>query len=219
MPHPSRTRRHLRRDSHQNYDTQGTFDRWQRQLDAADLLQGRNQQLRKQPERPPSYLDPVTAPQSLSSIPSPFSSPASDDPQNLSQNGEDEDITWLLAVVLTSALLISLASIIRTCGQKVNWLSASSSNSGHGGAHRNHGHGHGPGRGPSRYPGSGPHQVPGEDDPDPDQGLNENDERWALMTEAQRQAFDSTRGNAFLPSLTFTAVYYWNSIRCHGLRS
>jgi hypothetical protein len=36
--------------------------------------------------------------------------------------------------------------------------------------------------------------VPSENDPDPDQELNENDERWALMTDAQRQAFDSARG-------------------------
>ncbi|KAF9100231.1 Rsp5p-dependent ubiquitination, sorting of cargo proteins at the multivesicular body [Mortierella sp. GBA35] len=52
---------------------------------------------------------------------------------------------------------------------------------------------HGPGGGPSRYHTSGPHQVPSEDEPDPDSTLNEDDERWAQLTDAQRQAYTSAR--------------------------
>jgi hypothetical protein len=111
-------------------------------------------------------------------------------------NDNDDDATWLVAVVLTTALLITLASVIRSCGQKAGWLPLSmhSSQDGHESLLGGPGGGHGPGGGPSRYHSSGPHQVPSEDEPDPDSTLNENDERWALLTDAQRQAYTSSRG-------------------------
>ncbi|KAG0283821.1 Rsp5p-dependent ubiquitination, sorting of cargo proteins at the multivesicular body [Linnemannia gamsii] len=110
-------------------------------------------------------------------------------------NDNDDDATWLVAVVLTTALLITLASVIRSCGQKAGWLPLSmhSSQDGHESLLGGPGGGHGPGGGPSRYHSSGPHQVPSEDEPDPDSTLNENDERWALLTDAQRQAYTSSR--------------------------
>ncbi|KAF9920254.1 hypothetical protein FBU30_009957 [Linnemannia zychae] len=109
-------------------------------------------------------------------------------------DNDDDDATWLVAVVLTTALLVTLASIVRSCGQKAGWfpLSMHSSQGGHesmGGSG-----GHGPRGSSSRYHSSGPLQVPGEDEPDPDSTLNEDDERWALLTEAQRQAYTSSRG-------------------------
>ncbi|KAF9128792.1 Rsp5p-dependent ubiquitination, sorting of cargo proteins at the multivesicular body [Mortierella sp. 14UC] len=111
---------------------------------------------------------------------------------NGNPDDDDDDATWLVAVVLTTALLITLASVIRSCGQRAGWLPLSmhSSQDGHESPLAG---GHGPGGGPSRYHSSGPHQVPGEDEPDPDSGLNENDERWALLTDAQRQAYTSAR--------------------------
>ncbi|KAG0293802.1 Rsp5p-dependent ubiquitination, sorting of cargo proteins at the multivesicular body [Dissophora globulifera] len=185
-------------------ETADAFSRWQQDDDSIELFQ-------HQPEQPPSYLDSFTAPSvplpplsssssslsdgsstqsiSFASIPSFF---ASDDrfPQNPPQEGEEEDITWVLVVVLTTALLVCLVTIVRACGQKVGWFSTDSSRDSHG-VPRSHGQGQG--QGPSRHTGHGPHQVPSEDDPDPDQGLDETDERWALMTDAQRQTFDSAR--------------------------
>lgn len=111
-------------------------------------------------------------------------------------DNDDDDATWLVAVVLTTALLITLASVIRSCGQKAGWLPLSmhSSQDGHESLLGGPSGGHGPGGGPSRYHSSGPHQVPSEDEPDPDSTLNENDERWALLSDAQRQAYTSSRG-------------------------
>ncbi|KAK5805591.1 hypothetical protein F5H01DRAFT_74442 [Linnemannia elongata] len=110
-------------------------------------------------------------------------------------DNDDEDATWLVAVVLTTALLVTLASVIRSCGQRAGWLPLSMhSQDGHESHLSGPGGGHGPGGGPSRYHSSGPHQVPSEDEPDPDSTLNENDERWALLTDAQRQAYTSSRG-------------------------
>ncbi|KAF9151012.1 Rsp5p-dependent ubiquitination, sorting of cargo proteins at the multivesicular body [Linnemannia schmuckeri] len=119
--------------------------------------------------------------------------PTDNNGDNNSDN--DDDATWLVAVVLTTALLITLASVIRSCGQKAGWLPLSmhSSQDGHESHLGGPGGGHGPGGGPSRYHSSGPHQVPSEDEPDPDSTLNENDERWALLTDAQRQAYTSSR--------------------------
>lgn len=109
-------------------------------------------------------------------------------------DNDDEDATWLVAVVLTTALLVTLASVIRSCGQRAGWLPLSMhSQDGHESHLSGPGGGHGPGGGPSRYHSSGPHQVPSEDEPDPDSTLNENDERWALLTDAQRQAYTSSR--------------------------
>ncbi|KAF9084179.1 Rsp5p-dependent ubiquitination, sorting of cargo proteins at the multivesicular body [Mortierella sp. AD031] len=112
---------------------------------------------------------------------------------NNGDSNDDDDVTWLVAVVLTTALLVTIASVIRSCGQKAGWLPLSmhSSQDGHEALHG--GGRHGPGGGPSRYHTSGPHQVPSEDEPDPDSTLNEDDERWAQLTDAQRQAYTSAR--------------------------
>ncbi|ORZ05486.1 concanavalin A-like lectin/glucanase domain-containing protein [Lobosporangium transversale] len=204
-PTPVRRALQQQQEHSQLDDAQSILGPWQRRFDSLEVFQRQQQQQQRHLERPPSYLDSISAPPSsqllsisdisppkpapLSSIPSLFSS---DDPNDPPKGGED--ITWLLIVVLSAALLISLVSIIRSCGQRTGWLSLSSSSDGHGAGHRSQGHG---GRssngGTSRYPGHGPHQVPSEDEPDPNQELNENDERWALMTEAQRQAYDSSR--------------------------
>ncbi|KAF9132564.1 Rsp5p-dependent ubiquitination, sorting of cargo proteins at the multivesicular body [Mortierella sp. 14UC] len=42
------------------------------------------------------------------------------------RDGDDEDLTWLVAFVLTIAFIISIVSAIRTCGQKAGWLTGSS---------------------------------------------------------------------------------------------
>ncbi|KAG0202559.1 Rsp5p-dependent ubiquitination, sorting of cargo proteins at the multivesicular body [Mortierella sp. GBA30] len=190
-----------------------------RQREFDRLEQFRRQQQRQQRQhrlqQQPSYLDSIAAPPatpafgsssssdyapkalSFTSIPS-FSS--AQDPQateDPSRNGGEGDSTWLVALVLTAALLITIVSLIRSCCQIARGLPSfigGGNDSQTGGRHHGiHGSGHGPGGGPSRYPGSGPQQVPGEDEPDPDQGLTEDDERWALLTDAQRQAYDSAR--------------------------
>ncbi|KAF9103253.1 Rsp5p-dependent ubiquitination, sorting of cargo proteins at the multivesicular body [Mortierella sp. AM989] len=183
------------------------FSQWQQQLNDVERYQRQQQRQQRHPKRVPSYLDSIAAPPpasasifspsskaltqspqvSFPSIPSLFSA---DDQYPQKPEDEYEDLTWLLVVVLAIALLISLASLARALGQKFGLFSLSASNQGHG---SHGGHGHGLVNGPNRYPGHGPHQVPAEDDPDPDAQLNENDERWSLMTDAQRLAFDSTR--------------------------
>ncbi|KAG0221188.1 concanavalin A-like lectin/glucanase domain-containing protein [Mortierella sp. GBAus27b] len=187
-------------------DSQDSMDRSQQLLENYEHFQRQEQQRQRYPERPPSYLDTIAAPPvspstrpssssddpsaqpfSFPSIPSLFNLDDSQSADTLSSN-EDDDIAWLLIIVLITALLISLATIVRICWKKAGWFSG---NNGHR-AHGSRGHGHGAG-GHLRLPGSGPIQVPGEDDPDPDQGLNENDVRWALLTDAQRQAHDSSR--------------------------
>ncbi|KAF9180268.1 Rsp5p-dependent ubiquitination, sorting of cargo proteins at the multivesicular body [Haplosporangium sp. Z 767] len=207
-------------DSQEKEPTHATLERWQRELDSLDLFQ-RQQQLHNEQQRlsqQPSYLNSIAAPaprtdsvpqaDSFSSLPS-FITLSSDDtqfPPDLPSNGggeQEDDATWLIAVVLTTALLLTIASLIRSCCQIAGGLPSilqrrndrqagvgSSGASGHNGS----GHGHGPNNGgSSRRPGSGPVQVPGEDEPDPYLPVNEDDERWALLTDAQRQAYDSAQ--------------------------
>ncbi|KAG0290337.1 Rsp5p-dependent ubiquitination, sorting of cargo proteins at the multivesicular body, partial [Linnemannia gamsii] len=63
-------------------------------------------------------------------FPDPFptftNSPQPADPD---RDSDDEDLTWLVAFVLTTAFIISLVSAIRTCGQKAGWLTGSSASS------------------------------------------------------------------------------------------
>ncbi|KAF9353273.1 Rsp5p-dependent ubiquitination, sorting of cargo proteins at the multivesicular body [Mortierella sp. AD094] len=212
MSQPSRARQ-LRRRAMQvdqwSQENQDPLSKWDQQVNDIEQFQRQQQRQQRHPERPPSYLDSIAAPPgSLSSLSSSSNSEAlapppqqvsynfipslfsSDDQHPQSPEDDNEDLAWLLAVVLATALLISLASLIRALGQKFGVFSRSGNSDSHG---THGGHGLGLGAGPSRYPGHGPHQVPAEDDPDPDAQLNENDERWALMTDAQRLAFDSTR--------------------------
>ncbi|KAF9310956.1 Rsp5p-dependent ubiquitination, sorting of cargo proteins at the multivesicular body [Podila horticola] len=115
----------------------------------------------------------------------------------------DEDVTWLVVAILLTALLLLIASLVRSCSQKAGmWLNGGSWNNdsphpGHGGpgpfGHSGPGGqgGHG-----GRYPGSGPFQVPEDDDEETNTStaqLSENDERLALLSDAQRQAYDSAR--------------------------
>ncbi|KAF9427964.1 Rsp5p-dependent ubiquitination, sorting of cargo proteins at the multivesicular body [Podila epigama] len=120
------------------------------------------------------------------------------------QEDEDEDITWLVIIILLLALLVMLASLIRACGEKFgSWIGASPWSSSHGGP-SGQGHGQGPRghngpfghiQGQGRYPGSGPFLVPDDDTDDNGMavGPGENDERLALLTDAQRQAYDNAR--------------------------
>ncbi|KAF9389578.1 Rsp5p-dependent ubiquitination, sorting of cargo proteins at the multivesicular body [Podila verticillata] len=133
------------------------------------------------------------------SLPSPTSFPFAVPPPP--DDGDDEDITWLVVAILLTALLLLIASLVRSCSQKAGiWLNGGSWNSdsphpGHGGpgpfgsSGGNHGGG-------GRYPGSGPFQVPEDDDDQANSStaqLSENDERLALLTDVQRQAYDSAR--------------------------
>ncbi|KAF9372302.1 hypothetical protein BGX21_004835, partial [Mortierella sp. AD011] len=212
MSQPSRARQ-LRRRAMQQVDQssqepEDSLGKWDQQITDIEQFQRLQQRQQRHLDRPPSYLDSIAAPQSSISSSSPSNSEvstlpsqqvsynlipslfSSDDQNPQNPQDDEEDLTWLLAVVLATALLISLISLVRVLRQKFGLFSLFG-NSDNRGAHG--GHGHGLGGGSSRYPGHGPHQVPSEDDPDPDAQLNENDERWALMTEAQRLAFDSTR--------------------------
>lgn len=120
-------------------------------------------------------------------------------------DGEDEDVTWLVVAILLTALFLLIASLVRSCSQRAGmWLNGGSWNNdsphpGHGGP-RPFGHSGpgGPGGHGGRYPGSGPFQVPEDDDDEANTStaqLSENDERLALLSDAQRQAYDSARGN------------------------
>ncbi|KAF9935856.1 Rsp5p-dependent ubiquitination, sorting of cargo proteins at the multivesicular body [Mortierella alpina] len=211
-----RQRRERLQDSLEAYEeAQESMDRWQRELNDLERYQRQQQQQQRQHRlQQPSYLDSISAPVpaapvaavvsadappmglSLASIPS-FSSAydplTTEDPP---VGGDEDDATWLVAIVLTTALLITIASLVRSCCQMARGLPSfigGGNENQAGGRHQGSNAGHGPGGGPSRYLSSGPQQVPGEDEPDPDHGLNENDERWALLTDAQRQAYDSAR--------------------------
>ncbi|KAG0351584.1 Rsp5p-dependent ubiquitination, sorting of cargo proteins at the multivesicular body [Podila minutissima] len=118
-------------------------------------------------------------------------------------DGEDEDVTWLVVAILLTALFLLIASLVRSCSQRAGmWLNGGSWNNdsphpGHGGP-RPFGHSGpgGPGGHGGRYPGSGPFQVPEDDDDEANTStaqLSENDERLALLSDAQRQAYDSAR--------------------------
>ncbi|KAF8983209.1 Rsp5p-dependent ubiquitination, sorting of cargo proteins at the multivesicular body [Entomortierella lignicola] len=191
--------------SQQQQDNVDSFNQWKQQLDTIEQYQRQQQRQQRHPDQP-QYLDSITAPQgslfsssldpspsvqntlSFKSIPTLFSS---DDqyPQNPSTEDDNyEDILWLLTIVMATASFISFISLIRALGQRFGIFPISNSTNNNNGSQ-----GQGLPGGLSRYPGHGPHQVPTEDDPDPDAQLNENDERWALMTDAQRLAFDSTR--------------------------
>ncbi|KAF9578065.1 Rsp5p-dependent ubiquitination, sorting of cargo proteins at the multivesicular body [Lunasporangiospora selenospora] len=139
------------------------------------------------PHNPFAHSTPPPAFSTLATIPS-FPDDTAPPP------GEDEDATWLVIVVLALALAVTLATLIRACAQRISRLlgiplhgASGARGIGHAGASAGHGSA-------GRHHGSsGPHQVPEEHDADPDQDLNENDERWALLTDAQRQAFTAAQ--------------------------
>ncbi|KAF9433239.1 Rsp5p-dependent ubiquitination, sorting of cargo proteins at the multivesicular body [Entomortierella beljakovae] len=216
MPHIPASRQSKKRSVGQpiddNWPEQQELSQWLDQLDDIQPTQRQQQRQQRLSDTPPSYLDtiaspsltsssssssssssdtypsPASRPYSIASIPSLFSTDYQY-PQKPPLDEQDDDYTWLVAIILATALLISLITLAKALGQKLGLVPFSNTVEGH--SHGGHGHGI-PGH-PSRYPGHGPHQVPAEDDPDPDAQLNESDERWALMTEAQRQAFDTTR--------------------------
>ncbi|KAG0344348.1 Rsp5p-dependent ubiquitination, sorting of cargo proteins at the multivesicular body [Podila humilis] len=135
--------------------------------------------------------------------------PQMPDDGNNGGGGEDEDITWLVVALLLTALLLLLASLLRSCSAKAGmWLHGNNNNNNPNnalfGGHRpgrpagtSGAHGHTAGGG-GRYAGSGPFQVP-EDDEDEQTThpstaqLSETDERLALLTDTQRQAYDRAR--------------------------
>ncbi|KAG0277944.1 Rsp5p-dependent ubiquitination, sorting of cargo proteins at the multivesicular body, partial [Linnemannia exigua] len=126
-------------------------------------------------------------------FPDPFptftATPSPTDPDN--REGEDEDLTWLVALVLIIAFTISLVSAIRTCGQKAGWLTGSStsassststSSSPH---HRRHG---GSGRGVRR--GFGNALLVPDSEVDPEM----TPDRLNTLSDADRQAYDAAEG-------------------------
>lgn len=109
-------------------------------------------------------------------------------PTDPDRDGDDEDLTWLVALVLTTAFIISIVSAIRTCGQKAGWLtgsssslssSPSSSSSPH---HRRNG---GTGRGGRRGFGNALLVPDSEVDPEA------TPDRLNTLSDADRQAYDA----------------------------
>ncbi|KAG0038877.1 Rsp5p-dependent ubiquitination, sorting of cargo proteins at the multivesicular body [Podila clonocystis] len=95
-------------------------------------------------------------------------------------DSDDEDATWVVIIVLSCALIITLSSVIRSCGQKAGWLTGSPNpnpNPGEG-SRRHH-----------RYSGSGPHRVPEDNFNDPD----ETEERLAQLSDTDRQAYEAAK--------------------------
>ncbi|KAF9991810.1 Rsp5p-dependent ubiquitination, sorting of cargo proteins at the multivesicular body [Entomortierella chlamydospora] len=96
---------------------------------------------------------------------------------------DEDDATWLVIFILCTALIITIATAIRSCGQKAGWLTGSSSPSS-----RNRGSGSSSGR-DGRVRGRGQiHQVPDwEQDPDATEG------RLAALSDTERQAYDAAQ--------------------------
>ncbi|KAF9084922.1 Rsp5p-dependent ubiquitination, sorting of cargo proteins at the multivesicular body [Mortierella sp. AD031] len=135
-----------------------------------------------------SYLDTIREP-----YPDPYPTftgiPPSTDPDR--NDGEEEDLSWLVAVLLTTAFIISVVSAaLRTCGQKASWLTGSSSSSlsspsgssslGH--HHRRNG---GTGRGGRRGFGNALLVPDSEVDPET------TPDRLNSLSDADRQAYDA----------------------------
>lgn len=151
---------------------------------------------------PPSYRQTFSAPRSGYSnnfdptIREPFPGPyptftIAPQPTDPDRDGDDEDLTWLVALVLTTAFIISIVSAIRTCGQKAGWLtgssaslssSPSSSSSPH---HRRNG---GTGRGGRRGFGNALLVPDSEVDPEA------TSDRLNTLSDADRQAYDAAEG-------------------------
>ncbi|KAF9091528.1 Rsp5p-dependent ubiquitination, sorting of cargo proteins at the multivesicular body [Mortierella sp. AM989] len=107
-------------------------------------------------------------------------------PPTLPDPDSDEDATWLVIFILSTALIITIATAIRSCGQKAGWLTGSSTPS----SPRNrHASGSGTGREGARVRGRGHiHQVPDwEQDPDA------TEERLSALSDTERQAFDAAQ--------------------------
>ncbi|KAG0050633.1 Rsp5p-dependent ubiquitination, sorting of cargo proteins at the multivesicular body [Gryganskiella cystojenkinii] len=112
------------------------------------------------------------------------------------ESDDEDDASWLVVVILSTVLIITIVSVIRSCGQKAGWLTGSEDNNNNGnssganGGGRDRGRGSGSRRGPgglrSGYTGSGPTPVQLDVDTD----LNETEERLAQLTDSQRQAYD-----------------------------
>lgn len=106
---------------------------------------------------------------------------------------DDEDATWVVIIVLSFALIITLSSVIRSCGQKAGWLTGSPNpdpNSGESSRRQRYRTG---------SSGSGPHRVPEDNFTDPD----ETEERLAQLSDADRQAYEAAKGNSFSFSCFF----------------
>ncbi|KAG0340780.1 Rsp5p-dependent ubiquitination, sorting of cargo proteins at the multivesicular body, partial [Podila humilis] len=135
------------------------------------------------PTRPPqptqirSSLFPVEYPQ--------YPSPEPGVPES-----DDEDVTWLVIIFLSFSLIITLSSVIRSCGQKAGWLTGSPathgspSSGGEGSSSRRHNR-----YGRIGYNGSGPQRVPEDNYADPD----ETEERLAQLSDADRQAYEAAK--------------------------
>ncbi|KAG0283586.1 Rsp5p-dependent ubiquitination, sorting of cargo proteins at the multivesicular body [Linnemannia gamsii] len=122
-------------------------------------------------------------------FPDPFptftNSPQPTDPD---RDGDDEDLTWLVALVLTTAFIISIVSAIRTCGQKAGWLtgsSASSSSSPSSSSLPHHRRNGGSGRGGRRGFGNALLVPDSEVDPEA------TPDRLNTLSDTDRQAYDA----------------------------
>ncbi|GJJ67685.1 Ran-binding protein 9/10 [Entomortierella parvispora] len=121
-----------------------------------------------------------------SAVPLPFPNPPP-------ETDDEDDASWLVIIVLSTVLIITIVSVIRSCGQKAGWLTGSDENSNGGGGSRDRGRGNAGRRGPGGanggmgYSGSGPHPVQLEDAAT---DFYETEERLAQLTDTQRQAYD-----------------------------
>ncbi|KAF9957027.1 Rsp5p-dependent ubiquitination, sorting of cargo proteins at the multivesicular body [Modicella reniformis] len=106
------------------------------------------------------------------------------DPVPSPPESNDEEATWLVILILTAAVIITLTTVIRSCGRKAGWLTGSStSSSGRQGASAS---GRDIARGRSRI--HGPSQVPTwEVDPEATEA------RLASLSDIERQAYDAAQ--------------------------
>ncbi|KAG0341364.1 Rsp5p-dependent ubiquitination, sorting of cargo proteins at the multivesicular body [Podila minutissima] len=128
------------------------------------------------------FLPPTASPAEVRSSLFPVEYPT---PEPGLPDSDDEDATWVVIIILSCALIITLSSVIRSCGQKAGWLTGSPNpnpNPGEG-SRRHHRYGR------SGYSGSGPHRVPEDNFTDPD----ETEERLAQLSDADRQAYEAAK--------------------------
>ncbi|KAF9318747.1 Rsp5p-dependent ubiquitination, sorting of cargo proteins at the multivesicular body [Podila horticola] len=130
------------------------------------------------------FLPPTAFPTETRSSLFPVEYPRYPTPEPGLPDSDDEDATWVVIIVLSCALIITLSSVIRSCGQKAGWLTGSPNpnpNSGEGSRRQRYGR--------AGYSGSGPHRVPEDNYTDPD----ETEERLTQLSDTDRQAYEAAK--------------------------
>ncbi|KAF9430237.1 Rsp5p-dependent ubiquitination, sorting of cargo proteins at the multivesicular body [Entomortierella beljakovae] len=189
--------------SEQSEQIQQQQQQEQQQKQPNKLVQDKQRQNQQQPFKlyPSSVTRNTYNPNFVSYTSTPYSRPTSAPPRYPPSiperptipDSDDDDLAWLIIFLVSVAVIITIATAIRSCGQKAGWLTGSSSPTRRNGSSSgNRDHGRGSRRGMI-------HQVPDwEEDPEA------TEERLAALSDTERQAYDAAQA--------FQIVYPPNSV-------